>query len=214
MRNRHPRKTNTPRPLKGASLIELLIVIALLGIFLGVFLGVPLQLKKGRDAKHKIDLQKLKTALYDYYFDAGCFPETLPSCGQPLSRSKEVYLQVIPCDAKGGNYVYEVAGGCSSWFRLFTHLEIDWDRAIDEIGCRGGCGPQEECNYNYGVASSNKRVNEGCIVSYACTSSGSCAAFTDPEASRCPMVFENDPTCQGACGERENRCHDERGKRN
>lgn len=76
-------------------------------------------------------------------------------------------------------------------------MEITADSIIDRVGCRTGCGP--DCQYNYGVASSNIKINQGCVTYYACGSSGECGAFDDPWCSRCPKVFENDPTCGGGC---------------
>lgn len=197
----------------GFTLPEILITIFLLGsITLTSFIVVPNQTKKARDAKRKSDLENIKVALYDYFFDADCFPENLPDCGQQFKLDGLAYIENFPCDPNGDVYGYQVDDvDCSQWFKVLANLENEQDMGIEKVGCQYGCGP--ECEYNYGLASSNIKVNDGCITYYACTPSGECAAFDDPEASRCPIVFEMDPTCQEVCSDNKNRCHDNRGKR-
>lgn len=204
------RRKKNPR---GFTLFELLIIITLLGV-LAFFVSiiVPNQIKKARDARRKADLEKIKIVLYDYFFDNDCFPKALPNCQEDLKSDDKVYLNNFSCDPKGVNYAYQVEGAsCSQWFKILTNLENLQDSGIDKVGCRSGCGPG--CKYNYGLSSTNIRLNDGCIAYYACTPSGSCVEFEDPVASRCPRVFENDSTCQNTCSEKGNRCHDERGKK-
>jgi len=90
-------------------------------------------------------------------------------------------------------------------------LENLQDGGIDKVGCQNGCGP--ECQYNYGLSSSNILVNEGCVVTYSCSPGGRCIEYEDPAISECPQIFINDSSCQNACSDRANRCHDERGKK-
>lgn len=204
--------------IEGLTLIEILLWVLIFGIFsaLASYLITTSLPKKARDGQRKADLERLKIALYDYYFDANCFPKALPGCDQNFSAGDQVYLANFPCDPKlKTGYIYQVEDKpCSQWFKVLTNLENTKDPGIVKVGCQYGCGP--ECAYNYGLASSNIRINEGCISYYACTPSGECVEFIDPEASQCPKVFENDPTCgQGtSCQDRKDRCHDDRGKQN
>jgi len=157
-------------------------------------------------------LQEIKIALYDYYFDANCFPETLPNCGENFASNGTIHLANFPCDPNNNRYGYQVAEeNCNQWFKILANLENDRDSAIDKTGCRNGCGP--ECEYNYGLASTNILVNKDCVTYYACAPNGTCTEFEDPFISQCPRVFENDPGCANSCEEKENRCHDERGKK-
>jgi len=200
------------RSLRGFTLFELLIAITVLAIlFIASTLVASSQMKKARDGKRKSDLNRIKVAVYDYYFDKNCFPDSLPACGEPLKLGETVYLNSFPCDPQKNPYVYEIEKGtCPSWFKALTNLENTADKDIDRVGCRTGCGPK--CQYNYGVASSNISLSEGCIKYYACTPGSQCAEYDDPAVSQCPQVFKNDPTCQNACGKKENRCHDAKGK--
>lgn len=200
---------------RGFTLIEILISIVLIGILVVTFtISAKQQRTKAHDAERKSDLERIKVALYDYYIDTGCYPQSLPTCGTSLKDGDMLYLDTVPCDPEGSDYAYQPEEGtsCPGNFKILTDLEIDYDTSIDKVGCRGGCG--KECNYNYGLSSTNIKVYQDCVTEYACTPSGECAAFDDPELSRCPIVFDNDPTCGGGglCNKQTTKCHDERGK--
>ncbi len=203
---------------KGLTIIELLVVIGLLALLTIVaFIAVPTQLKRGRDARRKADFQKIKTALYDYYFDHDCFPKSKdfpPDCREDFGANGEVYLKDFPCDPSGGSYAYASKGGCSQWFRLFTNLEVTTDPIIDKIHCRQGCGPTKNtCFYNYGVSSTNTYVYRNCSFGYVCNPGGNCQGFEDPWMSKCPVIYA-DENCEGECSQErtDNRCQDDSGK--
>jgi prepilin-type N-terminal cleavage/methylation domain-containing protein len=198
---------------RGFTIFELLVTITVLAILIFFLaINIPLQVKKARDAKRKADLEKIKVVLYDYFFDQNCFPKNLPNCGQSLEVDHSMYLSNFPCDPLKKAYVYQTdEEECPQWFKILTNLENTQDANIDKVGCRNGCGP--ECQYNYGLSSSNIRLNEDCVVVYACSPSGHCVEYEDADISQCPLVFENDSSCQDSCSERVNRCHDERGKK-
>ena len=203
------------KTVQGFTLVELLIVIFVLAL-LTTFssLIIPTSLKKARDARRKADLEKIFVALNDYHSDKNCFPDTLPDCGQNLGPDNSPYLKNFPCSPKGESYAYQTdEERCHQWFKILTKLEYLADFGINKVGCQNGCGP--ECQYNYGLSSTNIRLNQGCVIYYACLPDGSCAAFEDPEKSRCPRSFENDPTCggEGSCELKDNRCHDASGKK-
>ncbi len=197
---------------RGLTLFEILIaVILIMMLALASYLGFNVSLAKGRDSVRKADLEKIKGALYDYFMDTNCFPEQLPECGGELKSGNVIYYDNFPCGPNGESYFYQTdEGDCNDWFKVLTKLENKRDTSIKKSGCNYGCGP--DCDYNYGVSSSNIRVNEGCVTFYACTPSGQCEAFEDPQASQCPQVFENEPDCRNLCDDRTYRCHDERGK--
>jgi len=218
-----------PARKKGLTLIEILIAITVVALLtLTSIIAVPQQLKKGRDARRKADLDRVKTALYDYYFDHDCFPEPpLPDCGQPFGGNGTLYLDGFPCDPNGQAYEYQVTkiggGKCSQWFRLFGNLEVVSDPIITKIHCDMGCGPQEKggvaertnCTYNYGVASTNTQIYHNCGHRFVCAPgggpSGSCQLYEDPWVSGCPVVFDVSD-CSGACGNPDNRCENASGK--
>lgn len=201
------------RKAAGFTLIELLTIIALAGILIvSIFAGSRSFQARARDASQKDDLERIKTSLYEYNFDSGCFPTELPSCGEAFGYSDVTYLANMPCKRDGAPYAYEVPeSSCPSSFKLLTNLEVTTDTSIDQVGCRFGCG--DECNYNYGLASTNVRIEEGCVLYFVCAPGGACEDFEDPERSKCPVVFENDPQCGGVdCNDKDYRCQNSSGK--
>lgn len=222
---------------RGLVLIELLIVMVVFALFfLAVFMFMPAQVARARDAVRKSNIDKLTKFIEDYYSDTDCYPVSIPLCGNSYTTGDRTYLVNIPCDPKTKNsyvYVSEISS-CPKWYQLYGNLEYSADTAIDKLGCRNGCGP--ECQFNYGAASSNVRLNSLCRdatpvapepspgptnppsggpLQYVCAPGGACEAFMYPELSGCPDIYLNDPTCQGGqCSSPKNRCHDARGKTN
>lgn len=219
--------------LQGFTLVEILTVIVLVGSLVALSLiNVPAQIAKARDAERKGSVDKIGKFIEEYYMDSGCYPISIPTCGNPLVLGDKTYISSLPCDPKTENsyvYVSEIAS-CPSWFQLYGNLEYTQDSIIDSLGCRNGCGPK--CQFNYGVASSNVRLNPFCQdglatlgptptpaleapkLQYVCAPGGACEAFLYPELSGCPDIYLDDPTCQNQCGDPKNRCHDSRGKMN
>lgn len=185
-----------------------------MAILSGVTLiGIIPQLQKARDTKVKEDFIQIRNALTQYNDDMGCFPTSLPICGDSLTNKSFIYYSKFPCNWFNVPYVYQTDGlSCPKWYKLLANLENTKDPSIEMAGCKYGCGL--ECDYNYGQSSSNIRINEGCIQQFACSTSGECILYTDPIASRCPDVYENDATCNNQCSKQANQCHDERGKKN
>lgn len=220
---------------QGLVLIELLIVMTVFALFfIAFFMLVPAQFAKARDAVRKGNIDKLTKFIEDYYSDTDCYPVSIPLCGNSFTLGGTTYLADIPCDPETKNsyvYVSEISP-CPKWFQIYGILEYTADSSIDEVGCRNGCGP--ECQFNYGAASSNVRLNSLCKetpiipstpgptttpgpppLQYVCAPGGACEAFMYPELSGCPDIYLNDPTCQNnQCSTPKNRCHDARGKTN
>lgn len=149
---------------KGFSLIELLIVILLIALlaFLSSFLVIPSQLAKSRDARRKADIDRIRTALFDYFVDFGCFPKTIPDCHNFDIYPNKEYFSYYRCDPKGLNYIYEPENiDCPSSFEIFTILENKKDVDIDKTNCTNGCGPV--CQYNYSVSSGSGPAPHVCI---------------------------------------------------
>lgn len=126
------------------------------------FLAVIGNLAKGRDAKRKSDLARMKTAMEDYFGDNACYPENtaLSVCG---GESLAPYLNHVPCDPLTKlAYVFQVGGdspGCNNWFKIYTFLENIDDPAIARFGLGNGETVSGE-EVNYGVSSDNVSVGE------------------------------------------------------
>lgn len=205
---------------RGFTLIEILIVIVVLGIVvIFVFLNIPAQIAKAHDAERKGDMNLMGNFIEEYYLDTGCYPISIPLCRNSFNLNDKTYLSYIPCDPVSNlSYVYvSDISSCPKWFQLYGNLEYEKDSIIDRLGCRNGCGP--ECQFNYGISSTNNRLNPVCEgplpLQFVCAPGGECEVFANPEISGCPNIYLNDPTCQGhPCKDKEYRCHDASGKTN
>lgn len=220
------------------TLVEILTTLAVIGaLTVYSLVAVPVQLQKARDGVRKGNIDKVKKAVEEYYQDANCYPMALPVCGNDISLGDLKILDDIPCDPKTKfSYVYvSEISACPAWFQIYSNLEYTTDKIIDKVGCRNGCGPG--CQFNYGAASTNQKLNPYCeemilspgpspsaspaapepeapVAQYVCAPGGECEVFADPVISGCADIYPDDPTCQNQCSEKEKRCHDSRGKAN
>lgn len=140
----------------GFTLMELLIVIAILGILATIALGSFRSSQiKGRDAQRKNDLSQIQKALEMYYNDYAGYPETLPAGGGSWSDAKgTLYMKEVPKDPKDFDYCYETTAD-NTWYRIYAKLENSQDSGIAKTGCAAGCTCQGDNTYNYKVGSSN-----------------------------------------------------------
>ena len=132
---------------RGFTLIELMVVIVILGILAGLiiprFLGRP---DEARQAKARIQIQSLETALKLYKLDNGNYPTTeqslkalveAPTVGQLARNWREGgYLEKgkVPKDPWGNDYVYLSPG---------THGDYDL-LSLGADGEQGGEGKNKD----------------------------------------------------------------------
>lgn len=122
-------------------------------------------LNRGRDSTRKSDLQRIASALEEYYNNKGSYPPQLASCGQNSEISD--VLPVVPCDpATKDPYLYIAhPDSCSgtdvsrcSGYRLLANLVHDKDPDIEKKGCTInftgvlGCHKVGTIVYDYGIA--------------------------------------------------------------
>jgi general secretion pathway protein G len=122
--NQQMKRQNKKKNTKGFTLMEVLIVIALLAT-LGTFAGVKLlaRLKEGRINAAKIQMSGFSQALQSYSLDNGSYPTTAqglealiskPTTGpEPKRYSPDGYFEkkTIPKDPWGNDYVYVCEDG-------------------------------------------------------------------------------------------------------
>lgn len=160
---------------KGLTLIEILIVVALLSlILLALFKVFNLDIGRTKDAQRKSDLHDIKLAFEDYYNDHQTYPPEsfLINCG---GDSLLPYLKKVPCDPVTGEpylyFPYPGNGDNSRGYRILSILEDPSDPIIKKLGCQNGCGiPEDNPHYNnsihyvYGIAEGVALILEGFIA--------------------------------------------------
>jgi len=160
---------------QGISLIELIIVITILLFLIALgYWAVRGQMAKGRDAKRKDDLERIRVAFEDYFNDHGCYPDIsiLQNCG---GDDLAPYLKEIPCDPGTGEPYVGVAGpssldssDCNNWYKVYARLENESDPVIAKLGLSEGAVIEEEL-VNYGVASPNATVANVPPTTFICS---------------------------------------------
>lgn len=146
------------------------------------------QIAKGRDAKRKDDLERIRVAFEDYFNDHGCYPdiEALSNCG---GNNLAPYLEKIPCDPETGEPYIGIAGkftlaDCNNWYKVYASLENEDDPAIAKLGLTGGRTIDGK-PVNYGVSSPNVAVGSVPPTTFICPSTGEPAKiFIDPNDPR------------------------------
>ncbi|SRR5258706_3714887 len=141
---------------KGFTLIEILVVIAIIGILatilIGNFNGVRV---RSRDAQRKSDIRQLQAALELYRADQGVYPAAasgaIGACGAALkdTAGQITYMASIPCDSLGagagynsGNYLYANPSGTST-YTLTACLENGNDTAPGSVDISSSTCPSK-----------------------------------------------------------------------
>ena len=206
------KEKNVHRNSKGITMIELLIVIAILAVLMLVLLwSLRGQTYKARDAKRKADIDAYEKIFEDYFNDKEQYPPlgSLAICNSDVLSP---YLKKILCDPGPANepYFYWVDADGTA-YAICADLENDKDPDILQVGCGGGCGTGGEYDYCMVVGGGidlvggdfgdTGEVGEGPDVgNYACfpgSPSSVCNNY-DKGSWTCEYTFINDD-CDDLC---------------
>lgn len=207
--------------------MELLIVVAILGILAIMFLMVNWKrnVYRAMDARRKTDVANIRTAFEEYYNDNECYPplEVLDNCGSsgmptdPVKPGLAPYLKRVPCDPTTKTpYLYEPdsASNLCTGNRVCTQLQDQHDPDIASIGCDPvqGCGWGS--GWNYCLATGTTITAPGFVPGvsptpmptptpfyegrFACSSVGVCGDVGFPPPGGCPRSWNN-ANCSNMC---------------
>lgn len=156
------------RKNKGFSLVELLITLSIVVILATIAIGAinpKALIDRGKDAIRKKDLNRIKTAMEEYYSDKGNYPEAAlvdqlndkANCGSTIFKP---WLSPWPCDPNGEPYKVVVEDiPKPRWFRVYVNLANKKDTSIPagwyeltDYQLIGGVTTNEA---NFGVSSTN-----------------------------------------------------------
>lgn len=147
--SKRSKRNLSPRD-KGVTLIELLVVIVIIGVLGAFFINTSgANLKRGRDARRKSDLELIRTGLETYRSDCDTYPANITFGGslvgdgsRPGCSTNNTYISAIPTDPTSGvSYLYSSSGNT---YTICAALETG--RGVVACGGSTNCGTAI-CNY-------------------------------------------------------------------
>lgn len=139
---------NTRYAKKGFSLIEMLIVLAIMGLFFGVAIpGYLSYVENARKTTARATLRQIQTDILRYYTDTNQYPEVLddlvkePSNDEARKNWGGPYLasKKVPLDPWGEKYVYRQTPDAEKPYELYSRgskkkagAKKDWISVWDE----------------------------------------------------------------------------------
>ena len=115
------KKHNVDGRQKGFTLVELMVVIVLIGLFAGVVgVSVAPLIGKGRRTVALDQMKEIQKALELYQLETGSYPETLDELTSPTDDNEQGYMPNIPLDPWKESYEYDPSGGTVYTYELFS----------------------------------------------------------------------------------------------
>ena len=133
---------------KGFTLVELVVVIAILALILAATIAIldPIkQIDKAMTSQKESDLEQIRTALDLYYSDNSCYPASgaIPF-GSTWNGNNTVYMQKVPQSPDSSQYIYETYGNCPQWYVLYAKVTVL--NSGTSVVCPLNCHPPDDSN--------------------------------------------------------------------
>ncbi len=167
------RKIIKKQYLKGFTLIELILVTAIVGLFAAGVIAVinpSQQVHKANDAKRKSDLEAIQRALEAYYADNGRYPQAINNkiyannATVNWGTSWQPYIDLLPKDPSNGRtYVY---GTSTDGQRYGVYASLE--KGTDPQACHSN-GAACDSLTTFGI-NANASVSCGGICNFGVTS--------------------------------------------
>jgi general secretion pathway protein G len=157
-------KLKIKNSIRGFTLVELLIVIAIIGVLstllMANFIGVR---QRARDAQRKSDLRQIQAALEIYRSDNGGYPALVAvgvdgyesdngtsSCtgNGTIQLGTTIYMKKIPCDPLGDTYFY-IQLNSGGGYSIYACLENSSDKDLGTTPA--ACGAPRASRYIFTV---------------------------------------------------------------
>lgn len=123
------------------TLVELLTVMSIVAVLATISLfAIGGARSSARDARRKADLESIRSALELHRSDCGDYPTSLPNGatfvgGAGCNPVGNTYIQMVPVDPSGGNYIYNITNSTDTAYELCATLE---DPPASPSSCTGG----------------------------------------------------------------------------
>jgi type II secretion system protein G len=171
-----PSITRRYSPSAGFTLLEILVVMAIIGILsalaVGGFTGSQ---EKSRDSRRKSDLSQIRNALETYHTDKGQYPLSqsgrILGCGTGTActpgevwqdDNDTVYMVKLPDDPKSDRDYYYVTDDQGKSFEMYAALENELDISVPKSNGQPSSYSGTDCGEHsctYGTSSPNTGLN-------------------------------------------------------